>query len=95
MGRPRTRYFDANGQRPVLIEQLAAQLPLSSFHRVRWRQGSRGGLSSRFVALRVRTAERQLEGAAPGEEVWLLIEWPRSEASPTKYYLSSLPENLR
>ncbi|MBL0698463.1 IS701 family transposase [Comamonas sp. JC664] len=91
-GRPRTRYFDANGQRPVLIGQLAAQLPRSAFHRVQWRQGSRGVQSSRFVALRVRTAERHMERAVPREEVWLLVEWPRGEAGPTKYYLSSLPE---
>ena len=93
MGRPRTRYFDASGHRPVLIEQLAAQLPPSAFHRVRWRKGSRGVQSSRFAAVRVRTAERQVERAAPSEEVWLLVEWPRGEASPTKYSLSSLPED--
>ncbi|WP_095961516.1 IS701 family transposase [Corallococcus macrosporus] len=92
-GRPRTRYFDASGQSPVLIEQLAAQLPRSAFHRVQWRQGSRGMQSSRFAALRVRTAERHMERAAPSEEVWLLVEWPRGEAGPTKYYLSSLPED--
>jgi hypothetical protein len=25
---------------------------------------------------------------------WLLIEWPESEAEPTKYWLSTLPENV-
>ncbi|MBZ4394231.1 transposase [Myxococcus sp. MISCRS1] len=34
-----------------------------------------------------------MERAAPSEEVWLLVEWPRGEAGPTKYYLSSLPED--
>jgi SRSO17 transposase len=24
-------------------------------------------------------------------EQWLLIEWPRDEAEPTRYYLSTLP----
>lgn len=93
MGRPRTHYFDASGQCPVLIEQLAAQLPRSAFRRVQWRQGSRGVQSSRFATLRVRTAERKVERSTPSEQVWLLIEWPRGEARPTKYALSSLPED--
>ena len=25
---------------------------------------------------------------------WLLIEWPEGEAEPTKYWLSTLPENV-
>ena len=25
---------------------------------------------------------------------WLLIEWPEGEAEPTKYWLSTLPENI-
>ncbi|MFP2934955.1 transposase, partial [Pyxidicoccus sp. 3LG] len=92
-GRPRTRYFDAGGQRPVSLEQVAAQLPRSALRRVQWRQGSRGVQSSRFAALRVRSAERQVERAAPSDEVWLLMEWPRGQARPTKYYLCSLPED--
>ena len=28
----------------------------------------------------------------PRPEEWLLIEWPRGEAEPTKYWLSTLPE---
>jgi SRSO17 transposase len=39
----------------------------------------------------VHTAERHVHGVAPSEEVWLLVEWPRDEKAPTKYYLSSLP----
>ncbi|WP_223636888.1 transposase [Corallococcus sp. EGB] len=30
---------------------------------------------------------------APGAPEWLLCEWPLGEAAPTKYYLSSLPED--
>src|SRR6516225_5125143 len=28
-------------------------------------------------------------------EEWLLIEWPRAEAEPTKYWLSTLPANTK
>ncbi|QSQ19202.1 IS701 family transposase [Pyxidicoccus parkwayensis] len=93
MGRPRTRYVDESGHRPVLIEQLARNLPRSAFHVVRWRQGSRGMQSSRFAAMRVQTAEHHVWREPPGEEVWLLVEWPRGEAGPTKYHLSSLPKD--
>jgi len=32
-----------------------------------------------------------VEGSVPYPEQWLLIEWPRGEAAPTKYWLSTLP----
>ncbi|NNC03212.1 IS701 family transposase [Corallococcus exiguus] len=89
-GRPRTGYV-AEGLQPWTIEEVARQLPREECHTVRWREGSRGKQSSRFAALRVHTAERHVQRAPPSEEVWLLVEWPRGEARPTKYYLSSLP----
>src|SRR5207244_12359445 len=30
----------------------------------------------------------------PWPEEWLLIEWPNGEQEPTKYWLSTLPENI-
>jgi SRSO17 transposase len=63
---------------------------------VTWRTGSRGPLSSHFVALRVRPAGRKPTGrlAADGSlpAVWLLAEWPPEAAEPTDYWLSTLPE---
>jgi SRSO17 transposase len=89
-GRPRTGYV-AEGVEPLAIEQLALQLPKKEWRTVAWREGSRGEQSSRFAAVRVRTAERHVQRAPPSEEGWLLLEWPQDEQSPTKYYLSSLP----
>src|SRR5207302_6022006 len=40
--------------------------------------------------VRVRAAHR---GGRHGEE-WLLIEWPKGEKEPTKYWLSTLPEDI-
>ncbi|NPC76481.1 MULTISPECIES: IS701 family transposase [Corallococcus] len=91
-GRPRTRYM-AEGLLPWAIAELALQVPREKFHTVRWREGSRGEQSSRFAAVRVHTAERHVQRVPPSEEVWLLLEWPRGEAHPTKHYLSSLPED--
>src|SRR3954452_1876586 len=62
---------------------------------VTWRQGSRGPMTSQFVALRVRPARRRPtrrlaeDGSLPA--VWLLAEWPPEAAEPTDYWLSSLP----
>ena len=30
----------------------------------------------------------------PRDEEWLLIEWPKGEAEPTKYFLSTLPADI-
>ena len=32
--------------------------------------------------------------ASPGRKEWLLIEWPKGEKEPTKYWLSSLPDDI-
>jgi SRSO17 transposase len=50
-------------------------------------------LRSRFAAVRVRPAHRDYWNAEPHAEEWLLIEWPKSEKEPTKYWLSTLPES--
>jgi SRSO17 transposase len=58
---------------------------------VTWREGSQAALSSRFLALRIRPGHRDEQRREPWPEEWLLIEWPRGEAEPTKYWLSNLP----
>jgi SRSO17 transposase len=62
---------------------------------VRWREGTRNTLQSRFVARRVRPAHRDDWRSEPRAEEWLLIEWPNREAEPTKYWFSTSPENLK
>ena len=87
-GRPQSTPRPPAGTTAVTVAQLAATL---AHRRVTWREGSRGPQTSRFAATRVRLAHRHSEGAGPGPEVWLLSEWPRGEATPSKCYLSSLP----
>jgi len=41
--------------------------------------------------VRVRPAGVDFRQALPNDAEWLLIEWPRGEAEPTKYWLSNLP----
>jgi SRSO17 transposase len=49
-------------------------------------------MRSRFARLRVRPAHRDEQRATPRPAEWLLIEWPRGDGAPTKYWLSTLPE---
>jgi SRSO17 transposase len=59
-----------------------------------WREGTRGPMTSRFVALRVRPANIKLRRADPGAELpvrWLLAEWPDGNDAPTDFWLSNLP----
>ncbi len=61
---------------------------------VGWREGTRGPLSSRFVALRVRPANVKLRRTDPDSELplcWLLAEWPPGKEEPTDFWLSNLP----
>jgi SRSO17 transposase len=54
-------------------------------------EGTKGALTSRFAALRVRPSHRDTLRAEPHAQEWLLIEWPDGEKEPTKYWLSTLP----
>ncbi|NOK13724.1 IS701 family transposase [Corallococcus exercitus] len=86
--RTRYRYGEA---KPLAVEKLAEGLPRTDWKSVHWREGAKGSRSSRFAALRLRTAHRHSLGIAPGDEQWLLCEWPRHEKAPTKFHLSTLP----
>ena len=72
------------------MKQLAFGLPSSTWKEIGWRQGSEGTLRSRFAAVRVRPAHRDYKRTEPYPEEWLLIEWPKKESEPTKYWLSTL-----
>jgi SRSO17 transposase len=88
--KPKRLRRDAEHQ-PLSARALAVQWPLRRFRTVTWREGTNEPLSSRFAALRVRCAHRDHLRVEPHPEQWLLIEWPRGEAEPTKYFLSTLP----
>jgi SRSO17 transposase len=89
-GRPPTRLHRDPDHQPVSVKQLALELPERAWKAVTWRDGTRHKLRSRFAAVRVRPAHRDHLRSEPYPEEWLLIEWPASEAEPTKYWLSTL-----
>ena len=92
-GRPPSRVRRDGDHRPVSAGELAMRLPAEAWKRVEWREGSSQNLSSRFAALRIRPASRDRELAAPHPIEWLVVEWPEGETEPTKYWLSTLPED--
>ncbi|MBV8754964.1 MAG: IS701 family transposase [Hyphomicrobiales bacterium] len=77
----------------ISVKKLARGLPKKAWRTIRWREGSADWLSSRFARVRVRAAHPYLLPELITPE-WLLIEWPESEAAPTKYWLSTLPEDV-
>jgi SRSO17 transposase len=91
IGRPPRLLQRATDHQPVSVKQLAMGLPSTGFREITWREGTNQRLRSRFAAVRVRPAHRDNERAEPRAEEWLLIEWPRGEKEPTKYWLSTLP----
>ena len=95
MGRPPRLLQRSTKHQPVSGKQLAMSLPTTAFRQVSWREGTERKLQSRFAAVRVRPAHRDYEKTEPHAEEWLLIEWPRGEAEPTKYWISTLPPAVR
>jgi SRSO17 transposase len=95
MGRPPRLLQRSTDHQPISVKQLAMSLPSTAFKEITWREGTDRKLRSRFAAVRVRAAHRDYEKAEPHAEEWLLIEWPRGEAEPTKYWMSTLPQNTK
>lgn len=80
--------------KPVSVEELALALAPDQWRKIGWREGTNEKLEGRFARVRVRSAhDRKVETETIPEE-WLLIEWPEAEKKPTKYWLSTLRENI-
>ena len=89
-GRPRTRVLRDPTHRPIGVLELARALPAASYRTLTWREGTAAPLRSRFARVRVRAAHAD----RPRDEEWLLIEWPKGEEEPTRYWLSTLPADI-
>lgn len=93
-GRPPTRLRRDEQHAPVSVKELALSLPARVWKKVSWREGTRGSLTSRFAAVRVRPAHRDYKLPEPRPAQWLLIEWPPEEKTPSKYWLSTVPKKI-
>ncbi len=92
MGRPPVMPRRTQELQPMSVKALALSLPSRVFQNVSWREGTNETLSGRFAAVRVRHAGGNSGKARLRPEQWLLIEWPTTDAEPSKYFLSTLPE---
>jgi SRSO17 transposase len=89
----RRRKYHIPDSSPVSAEAMLAD---EKWQKVNWRRGTKGRLSCRFAARRVRVADghkhRMLDErmqCMPGGEVWLVGE--RRSTGEQKYYVSNLP----
>ena len=79
--------------KPVSVKDLALSLGKKAWRSVTWREGSNAPLASRFASVRVHLAARDYKRTTPHPIEWLLVEWPKGEAAPTKYWHSTLAED--
>ena len=94
-GRPaKVMRRDAEHQ-PISVKDVALNLPASAWRKVTWREGSAAPLSSRLARVRARVAHRDYKLSESRPQEWLLIEWPKGEKEPTKYWLSTLALGAR
>jgi SRSO17 transposase len=94
LGRPTKRLRRDEANRPITVKDLAFSLPGKAWKTITWREGTNVPLKSRYARLRIRIARRDFERSERWPEEWLLIEWPKDEAEPTKYWLSTLPADV-
>jgi len=78
--------------RRMSVKQLALSLPKHAWRTITWREGSNDRLRSRFARVRVRASPTRGRRTCPEET--LLIEWPKGETTPTKYWLSTIDKNI-
>ena len=80
--------------KPASVEAVARGLPETAWLDVEWRDGTNAPLSGRFARLRVRPTHGGEKATAARAAEWLLIEWPKEEKKPTKYWLSTLADDI-
>jgi len=93
-GRPLKLMRRNRQHQPAAVKALAIGLPAQAWRTITWQQGTNEKLTSRFARVRVCVAHRDYWQTAPRLQEWLLIEWPKDEDQPTKYWLSTLPKEV-
>jgi SRSO17 transposase len=89
-GRPSKLRQRSPSHQPATALLIAQELPAEAWKNITWRAGTKKNLRSRFACVRVRPAHRDYERSELLPEHWLLLEWPKKEPEPTKYWLSTL-----
>jgi SRSO17 transposase len=77
---------------PMTAADLAKSLPKRSWRTIAWRDGTNAPLVSRFARVRVRANGEGTTGEQP--EAWLIVEWPKHEKDPAKFWLCTLSQDI-
>jgi SRSO17 transposase len=93
-GRSSRRLRRTSEHQPLAVRDLAPTLPRAAWKTIRWREGTKGTMASRFARVRVRVAHRDYLRTENRETEWLLMEWLTGEKEPSRYWLSSVPEDV-
>lgn len=80
----------AGGESTIAVRELALAVGQQAFRRVSWREGTKKELASHFHATAVELPKDPGKAYRQGRKLWLLIEWPKGEAAPTKFWLCHL-----
>lgn len=75
-------------------QELGLLLGKTAFRRKTWRIGPGGRLTARFAFCRVKAAHDDGSEAADREPMWLMMEWPDGEPTPTKFVLTTMPQRM-
>ena len=77
---------------PLTLEQIAMGLPRGAYHSLTLRPGTKAVLEGRFACVPVWAAHGHTQRRHRGQRAceWLLMEWPKGEPTPFKYWLASL-----
>jgi SRSO17 transposase len=76
------------------VAELARRVAARHYRKVTWREATKTALSSRFHFCRVKTTHDDGTPIEDRQPLWLVIEWPSGEPSPTKFFLTTLPRRL-
>jgi SRSO17 transposase len=104
---PQTAPYGGQGRRPrpaypdkhTTLRALALTAGQQALRTITWRKGRKASatnpsaaMRSRFLALQVRPANRDIARAEDGSlpTCLLIVEWPPGAAEPTKYWLSNV-----
>lgn len=74
----------------VSVKDFSKSLPAWKWKTIRWREGTKGPLVSRFAYVRVEPAHGYKRKAHLPPRQWLLVEWPHKQQEPTKFWFSNL-----
>jgi len=79
---------------PKSVKEVALGIPEKEYRKITWREGTNKKLYSYFARIRVHSANKDFLREEIRDEEWLIIEWPKGEKEPAKYWLSTLPADI-